>query len=116
MDISDGLAKDLGRMCKASGCAAHVRFGDIPLSAAAARALAADPGLAIRVVAGGDDYEILAPVPAVQASAFVAAAARAGIPVAAIGSLAEGEGVVIAAADGRPMPLPSTGWDHFRAR
>ena len=32
MDISDGLAKDLARMCKASGCAAHVRLSDVPLS------------------------------------------------------------------------------------
>ena len=37
MDISDGLAKDLGRMCRASGCGARVRLADLPLSAAAAR-------------------------------------------------------------------------------
>ena len=43
MDISDGLAKDLGRMCAASGCAARVRLADLPLSPAAAKALAADP-------------------------------------------------------------------------
>jgi hypothetical protein len=43
MDLSDGLAKDLGRMCAASGCGAQVRFTDVPLSPAAAKALAADP-------------------------------------------------------------------------
>ena len=32
MDVSDGLAKDLARMCKASGCAARVRLPDVPLS------------------------------------------------------------------------------------
>src|SRR6185436_18937693 len=35
MDISDGLAKDLARLCTTSGCAARVRFADLPLSAAA---------------------------------------------------------------------------------
>src|SRR5258705_9378898 len=29
MDVSDGLAKDLERMCKASGCAARVRLSDV---------------------------------------------------------------------------------------
>ena len=63
MDVSDGLAKDLARMCKASGCAAHVRLSDVPLSAAAAAAVAADPALRVLSVTGGDDYEVLAAVP-----------------------------------------------------
>ena len=45
MDISDGLAKDLARLCAASGCAARVRFAEIPLSPGCAKALAADPAL-----------------------------------------------------------------------
>ena len=64
MDVSDGLAKDLARMCAASGCTARVRLSDVPLSPAAAKALAADPALGLRVVTGGDDYEVLATVPA----------------------------------------------------
>src|SRR5207237_1096507 len=34
MDVSDGLAKDLARMCAASRCAARVRLPDVPLSVA----------------------------------------------------------------------------------
>jgi len=114
MDLSDGLAKDLARLCRASNCAGHVRFADIPVSPAAARALAVDPtGIAARIAASGDDYEILAAVPPAAAGEFVAAAVRAGIPVTAIGVLSSGHDVVIAGPDGRPMLLPSAGWDHF---
>jgi thiamine-monophosphate kinase len=113
MDISDGLAKDLGRMCSASGCGARVRFADLPLSVAAAKVVAADPSLRDRIVAGGDDYEILAAVRAEEQAAFEAAAAQAGVSVTCIGSVLAGAGVVIEGPDGQEMPLERTGWDHF---
>ncbi|HSR81665.1 MAG TPA: thiamine-phosphate kinase, partial [Hyphomicrobiaceae bacterium] len=60
MDLSDGLAKDLARMCGASGCAGSVRLADVPLSAAAAKAAVADHTLVVGMVTSGDDYEVLA--------------------------------------------------------
>jgi thiamine-monophosphate kinase len=114
MDLSDGLAKDLGRMCAASGCGAHVRFVDLPLSAAGAKAVAADPACANRIVAGGDDYEILAAVPADRTTAFAEAAVAAGVAVAAIGSMTPSRSIVIEGADGRPLQLKTAGWDHFQ--
>jgi thiamine-monophosphate kinase len=113
MDISDGLAKDLGRLCAASGCGAQVRFADLPLSGAAAKAIAADPTLCQQMVAGGDDYEILAAVPAGEAPAFQAAAAEAATPVTRIGLTFAGTGIIIEGSDGRPLSLDRTGWDHF---
>jgi thiamine-monophosphate kinase len=113
MDISDGLAKDLARLCAASGCAARVRLADMPLSPAAAKALAADPALARLIVAAGDDYEVLATVPAVKAAQFQASAAEAGVAVTRIGTTASGEGIRIEDRDGRPLDLERTGWDHF---
>ena len=113
MDVSDGLAKDLARMCKASGCAAHVRLSDVPFSAAASAAVAADPALRVLSVTGGDDYEVLAAVPAASADAFRAAAALAGTLVTRIGEMLSGSGVVIEDRDGKPLALDRTGWDHF---
>ena len=113
MDVSDGLAKDLARMCAASGCAARVRLADVPLSPAAAKALAADPALGLRIVTGGDDYEVLATVPATSADGFQAMAAQAGIAVTRIGATLPGTGVVIEGRDGQPLTLDRTGWDHF---
>ncbi len=100
-------------MCKASGCAAHVRLSDVPLSAAAATAVAADPALGVLSVTGGDDYEVLAAVSAASAEAFRAAAALAGTPVTRIGAMLAGSGVVIEDRDGKPLALGRTGWDHF---
>jgi thiamine-monophosphate kinase len=113
MDISDGLAKDLGRMCAASRCGARVRFTDVPRSVAAAKALAANHGLRQHIVARGDDYEILAAVAANEAAAFEMAARQAATPVARIGLVTAGADVVIEAPDGQPMSLDQTGWDHF---
>jgi len=113
MDISDGLAKDLARLCAASSCAARVRLADMPLSPAAAKALAADPALAKLIVAAGDDYEVLAAVPAAKAAQFQASAAEAGVTVTQIGTTEAGEGIRIIDRDGRPLDLERTGWDHF---
>jgi thiamine-monophosphate kinase len=62
MDISDGLAGDLAKLCRASGVGAEVEVKHVPLSAAAATALAAEPALIDSILTGGDDYEILCTV------------------------------------------------------
>jgi thiamine-monophosphate kinase len=113
MDVSDGLAKDLARMCAASSCAARVRLSDVPLSPAASKALAAAPALGPRIVTGGDDYEVLATVPAANADGFQAMATQAGIAVTRIGETLPGTGVIIEGRDGQPLTLDRTGWDHF---
>jgi thiamine-monophosphate kinase len=113
MDVSDGLAKDLARMCKASRCAARVGLADVPLSPAAAKAAAADPALDLRIVTGGDDYEVLAAVPVANAGAFDSIAAQGGITVTRIGTTLAGTGVIIDGRDGQPIVLDHTGWDHF---
>src|SRR5882757_4974516 len=57
MDVSDGLAGDLAKLCAASGVSAVIDAANIPLSPAAA-ALVASGAVGIEsIVAGGDDYE-----------------------------------------------------------
>ncbi len=113
MDLSDGLAKDLGRMCRASAVSATVATGSLPLSAAARQAITADPALIQAVVAGGDDYEVLAAVVPGQEEAYRAAAAAGGVAVTEIGQIGAGGGVTVLRPDGSTLPLASTGWDHF---
>ena len=120
MDISDGLAKDLARMARASGCGACVKFAALPVSEAASTALSADSSLVPAIVTGGDDYELLIAVPRANRMAFEAAAAFDGIAVAGppfavtfIGEMTAGAGVQIQGLDGRNLELATTGWDHF---
>ncbi len=71
MDVSDGLVGDFAKMMSASGCGGLVRAAQVPLSDAAAAAIAAEPALLADVLGGGDDYEIATAVPARR---------RAGVP------------------------------------
>ena len=103
-------------MCEASQVSASVSVADIPLSDAA-RALAATDGAGIleTVLTGGDDYEILAAIPAGQAGDFEAASRAAGVPVARIGTVTPGAGgVTFRDADGSEMALRARGYEHFK--
>jgi thiamine-monophosphate kinase len=95
MDVSDGLAGDLAKMMRASRKTARVEARHIPLSPAARWAVAADRTLRERIIAGGDDYEVLCTVPESHLGAFAEAAAAAGVPVAAIGTVLDGDGLPI---------------------
>lgn len=113
MDLSDGLAKDCGRMCAASGVGARIFVRDLPLSEAMCRAVEKDTDWLERVLAGGDDYEILAAVPTARAPAFTAAARSLDFRMSHIGKVTTGAGVSIERPDGTQMVLERTGWDHF---
>jgi thiamine-monophosphate kinase len=92
MDVSDGLAGDLAKLCRASGVAAEIDVARVPLSDAARAALAADPALIETVLSGGDDYEILLTLSPEQLAPFGDAAERAGVPVNEIGRVLAGGG------------------------
>ncbi len=116
MDISDGLALDLSRMCQASQVSAEVWTAAIPLSEAA-RTVAANGGDAIKtILTGGDDYENPeAAVPPERASAFEAASQAAGVPVARVGTVLAGAGAPrFKTADGSELELPAKGFEHFK--
>ncbi len=114
MDVSDGLAGDLAKLCRASGVTAQIDVARIPLSGGARIALAAEPALLETILAGGDDYEILCTVPAAESGAFVAAAQAAGVAATEIGRVLAGEGSPrFIGADGTPLRLSKTSFSHF---
>ena len=113
MDVSDGLLKDLGRMCKASHVGARVDRAKLPLSPAVRAVVIADPAQYAAVVSGGDDYEILGAVPSAKAQAFVSAAAACGVSVSCIGTVCLEHGVVLVGPNGVPIKLETLGWGHF---
>ncbi|MDX2308243.1 MAG: thiamine-phosphate kinase [Hyphomicrobium sp.] len=113
MDLSDGLAKDLGRLCRVGGTGARVRIGDLPLSRAARLAMARDPDVLERIVTGGDDYEVLAAVPPDRLARFAADAEARGLAFTEIGILTADGGVEILDQSGRAREFSRPGWDHF---
>ena len=113
MDISDGLLKDLGRMCRASGVGARVELAKVRFSPAFDTVRATDPAAAAAAMFAGDDYEILSAVPPDHAAAYHAAAAAAGIGVTAVGQFETGEQLHLLDAQGRQVLIGSSGWDHF---
>ena len=115
MDISDGLALDLSRMCDASNVSAEVEVASIPLRRRRDAAARASP-LAIEVIlSGGDDYEILAAVPSGHCAAFETASREAGVPVTKIGVAKQGAGApVFLRPDGTVLALAAKGFEHFR--
>ncbi len=114
MDISDGLALDLSRMCDASGVSAEVEVASIPLSAAASAAATASPKAIEIILSGGDDYEILAAVPSGHSAAFETASKEAGVRVTKIGAIKAGAGApVFRKPDGTALGLAAKGFEHF---
>jgi len=114
MDVSDGLAGDLAKLCKASGVSAEIEVARVPLSRAARSALARQPALIATILTGGDDYELLVTVPPRKAAALRKAAAAAGVAVADIGRLVAGKGAArFLGAGGKPLALRRLSYSHF---
>jgi thiamine-monophosphate kinase len=114
MDVSDGLAGDFAKLCRASGVDAVLDAARVPLSEAARRAVAAEPALLERLLTGGDDYEIVATVAAGNLGALIAEAAAAGVAVTEIGRVKAGEGrAEFLGTDGRPLAFAHPSFSHF---
>ena len=111
LDVSDGLAADLGHMAGASGVSVTIERDAVPLSAAARAAVEAAPRLWEKILAGGDDYEIAFAAPENRAADIARIATETGVALTAIGRVTAGAGVNVTAG-GQPMALSSTGYRH----
>lgn len=114
MDVSDGLAGDLAKLCGASGVSAVIDAPSIPLSAAAAALLARGTVGIETIVSGGDDYEILCTIPEDRFEAFVQAAGHAGVAVTSIGMVVAGSSIPrFLDGEGGEIALPRLSYSHF---
>ena len=113
LDVSDGLVADLAHITQASGVAAEVEAGSVPLSPAARAALSSDPALLPGLLSGGDDYELLFSAAPERAGELADLAQALDLPLAPIGRLVAGSGVRVLDQKGREMDLSEAGWRHF---
>lgn len=106
MDISDGLASDLGHILRASGVGATIDLKALPLSPQLLRVCRQNRWRAADLAASaGEDYELLLTAP----SEIVA---DVDFPLYPIGTITEGEGIVWTRA-GKPARFKKRGFSHF---
>jgi thiamine-monophosphate kinase len=117
MDLSDGLALDLPRLCAASSVGARVELGRLPVDEAT-RALgsALDVDPLDWATGGGEDYELLLTCPADAFARLARGLEEAtGTPLTPIGEIVQGTGVTWRDATGRAVDV-APGWQHFVGR
>ena len=114
MDVSDGLAGDLAKLCAASRVSAVVELAAVPLSDPARALLAAKQVDIETLVSGGDDYEVICTVPENRWEPFAAAARQAGVQVSSIGRVTAGpDAPRFLDATGAPVALKRLSYSHF---
>jgi thiamine-monophosphate kinase len=103
IDVSDGLALDLSRLCEASGAGARIDLDAVPVHPAATL----DDALG-----GGEDYALLATLPTTEAArdAGLELSDTFGTSLSDIGEIVEERGL----RDRRGGSIEPAGWDHFR--
>ncbi|HWR98627.1 MAG TPA: thiamine-phosphate kinase [Candidatus Methanoperedens sp.] len=115
LDVSDGLARDLARLCAASRVGARVDAGALPILPGTRRAAALldrDPVHA--ALHGGEEYELLFAAGARSGARSAALGRRLGVPVARIGAVVPRRaGLTMVTADGAGHRLVPRSWEHF---
>ena len=112
IDISDGLAADLGHILAASEKAACINMTDIPCSAVLKKyhqqSIVIDC-----LLAGGDDYELCFTAAKTKRREIEKLSGELSLPLTRIGEIYSGAGLTVKDAQGKAMTLDSKGYDHF---
>ncbi|UXC16779.1 thiamine-phosphate kinase [Comamonas squillarum] len=121
LDLSDGLAGDLGHILQASGVGAELQADQV---LACMAATAGAPGAALNLpidlqlqccLAGGDDYELCFTAAADRRDAVQQASLAAQTPVQRIGRITATPGLRVRDAQGQPIAQRWASFDHFKA-
>ncbi len=111
MDVSDGLLLDARRLAQASGCSAVIDLDALPLSDSFVAERGGGRGARLFAATGGDDYALLAALPADFAPLTLSLPPETSIR--AIGTLEAGDEIIRIVSAGEPVALPEVlGHEH----
>ena len=113
IDISDGLAQDLGHILSCSGVGAELELGRLPVSASLLDFHKDDTARWALQLSGGDDYELCFTASPAEAFAIEQAMAAAGVTASVIGHITTESGLRCLTPDGEHLALQQTGYRHF---
>jgi thiamine-monophosphate kinase len=111
IDVSDGLAGDLGHILEQSGVGATIEWECLPLSDAVRDYVASSGDWSLPLVAG-DDYELCFTAPEAARLGIESSLATCGCPCTRIGRIESTLGLRVLRAQ-RQEALPNLGFDHF---
>ncbi len=115
IDLSDGLAADLGHVLQASGASAELEVDALPLSAALQATYSREVAEAYALT-GGDDYQLCFTASAARRETIYALAAEHNIRCSRVGAVASGAGLNLVR-EGAPIDLThynNMGYLHFQ--
>lgn len=111
IDVSDGLAADLGHILEASGVGASIQQSRLPISAHYKK-LVGQVGTDA-VLSGGDDYELCFTVPSVRIDNLQKLAADWDCGVTEIGRIESAAGLRVIDEQGGLVDMVRPGYQHF---
>jgi thiamine-monophosphate kinase len=112
IDISDGLAADLGHILEQSNVGAVINVDQLPLSDAMRHTLTSYEAMDLALTAG-DDFELCFTVPPEHKTELERMMQKKGDSLSHIGFITEKPGLVLQFTDGKKYEGPIQGYQHF---
>jgi len=112
IDISDGLAGDLGHILAASGLAARINLEAIPRSSIFDEVFETPEAAASFLLAGGDDYELCFTIPENRKGVMQTVTSQTGVELTCIGQLEPGKGLRVYS-EGKLLEDSFYSYSHF---